>query len=170
MKLDKKILFIGILILFIITFFSVAAISASVITVTAKPSAINNLPYKDYTVTWKNHCPLCGHNDTLIFNPKGSYEGELTCIYCGADYCAVTGKDKHENGPRAELTPFKIYYNYSNIGTYFLKYPSNTSSNDSDLSNDNITIRQNLNNDNLDISLLNGVNLTKYSYIRDMLF
>ncbi len=67
------------------------------ITITAYPSAYNNLEYKQYTTTFENYCPLCGHNNTLTFNPKGTFEGELTCFRCGADYCAVTGKDKSYN-------------------------------------------------------------------------
>ena len=132
MKLNKTGFFIGILIMFIITLFCAATISSVPITVTAKPSANNNLPYKDYTVTWKNQCPLCGHCETLAFNPKGTYEGELTCLHCGADYCGVTGKDKHQNGPRAKLSQFNHSNNHSNIGNYFYEYPYNTDFNNTD--------------------------------------
>ncbi len=93
---------------------SISSVAADTITVTAKPSAKNSLPYKDYTITWENHCPLCGHDGTLVFNPKGTYEGELTCSHCGADYCAVTGKDKNWNGPRAYLKVFKETTNQNN--------------------------------------------------------
>lgn len=72
-------------------------IQANEISVTGYPSAINQLQYKQYTTTWENHCPLCGHNNTLIENPKGVYENELTCNHCDADFCAVTGKDKSYN-------------------------------------------------------------------------
>ena len=72
-------------------------IQATNITVTGYPSAINQLPYKQYTTTWENHCPLCGHNNTLIENPKGVYENELTCNHCDGDFCVVTGKDKSYN-------------------------------------------------------------------------
>lgn len=72
-------------------------IQANEISVTGYPSAINQLQYKQYTTTWENHCPLCGHNKTLIENPKGVYENELTCNHCDADFCAVTGKDKSYN-------------------------------------------------------------------------
>jgi len=116
LKLHEHKFFIGISLIFVISLFCIATISASPITVTAKPSAVNDLPYVDYTVTWKNHCPLCGHDETLTFNPKSTYEGELTCSYCDADYCAVTGKDKYGKGPRSRLLLFK-YQNYSNNGT-----------------------------------------------------
>ena len=72
-------------------------IQANEITVTGYPSAINQLQYKQYTTTWENHCPLCGHNNTLIENPKGVYENELTCNHCDGDFCVVTGKDKSYN-------------------------------------------------------------------------
>lgn len=48
-------------------------------------------PYKRYTKTWKNYCPACGKSGTLTDNPKGVYEGEITCSMrlggCDADYC-----------------------------------------------------------------------------------
>lgn len=77
-------------------------IQANEITVTGYPSAINQLQYKQYTTTWENHCPLCGHNNTLIENPKGVYENELTCNHCDADYCVVLGVEKMPN-PRGKL-------------------------------------------------------------------
>jgi len=107
MKMIKKEIFIVILIIFIASLFCAATVSASTITVTAKPSADCQLPYKDFTKTWENYCPLCGQSETLEFNPKNTFEGELTCSCCGADYCGVTGKDKHCCGSRADLTPFK---------------------------------------------------------------
>jgi len=107
LKNINKNFFIGISLILIMSLFCISSAAANTITVTAKPSAKNTLPYKDYTITWKNHCPLCGHDGTLEFNPKKTYEGELTCSYCGADYCAVTGKDKNWNGPRAFLKLFK---------------------------------------------------------------
>lgn len=94
----RLIVLIGLLVMFVGTV-SVYSheIKATNITVTAYPSAYNNLEYKQYTTTFENYCPLCGHNNTLTFNPKGTFEGELTCSNCGADYCAVTGKDKSYN-------------------------------------------------------------------------
>lgn len=80
-----------------ITTVSCIEIQATNITVTGYPSAINQLEYKEYNMTWENHCPLCGHNNTLIENPKGVYENELTCNHCDGDFCVVTGKDKSYN-------------------------------------------------------------------------
>lgn len=71
------------------------------ITVTGKPStgqAAKFYEYKDYTKTWKNYCPLCGRSGKLSDNPKGTYEGEITCDKskggCDADYDICTGGDK----------------------------------------------------------------------------
>lgn len=166
MKLYEHRFFIGISLIFIISLFCIATISASTITVTAKPSAVNDLPYKDYTMTWENYCPLCGHNGTLILNPKGTYEGELTCSYCDADYCAVTGKDKHEKGPRACLSPFKDQ-NHSNNGTSFYKYNNDTNSSNSYL-NSNMIITKENNTNIIDLGnlILNGLNFTTYSPFR----
>ena len=47
-----------------------------------------------YTTVWLNLCPQCGYYGTLLINPKGTAEGELTCAYCDADYCGVSGKEK----------------------------------------------------------------------------
>lgn len=66
-----------------------------------------NLPYHQYYVEFENYCPLCHHTGTLIWNPKGTYEGEWTCVACDADYCAVTGADK-ANSIRAYLIHKKI--------------------------------------------------------------
>lgn len=94
----KLIILLGLLVMFVgIITVSYAEIQANEITVTGYPSAINQLQYKQYTTTWENHCPLCGHNNTLIENPKRVYENELTCNHCDADFCAVTGKDKSYN-------------------------------------------------------------------------
>ena len=114
MKITNKKFFIGISLIIIMSLLSISSVAADTITVTAKPSAKSSLPYKDYTITWENHCPLCGHDGTLVFNPKGTYEGELTCSHCGADYCAVTGKDKNWNGPRAYLKVFKETHSQNN--------------------------------------------------------
>ena len=65
-----------------------------IVTGTGLPSATDDLPYKYYTVSFIDQCPLCGASDCLEWNPKGVDEGEWTCKYCKADYCAVTGRDK----------------------------------------------------------------------------
>ncbi|KZX16921.1 spore cortex-lytic enzyme precursor [Methanobrevibacter cuticularis] len=65
------------------------------ITIKSLPSAGGTgLPYVWTTNTWVDYCPLCGKYECLLINPKGVYESELTCKYCGADYCGSSGKDK----------------------------------------------------------------------------
>jgi hypothetical protein len=150
LKNKSKGFFIGISLIFIISLFFISAVAASSITVTSKPSAKNNLAYKDYTVTWKNHCPLCGHDNTLIFNPKGTYEGELTCSKCGADYCSVTGKDKYGGGPRAYLEAFKVHEDVKDL----------TSNNNTDKNQTNETEDANLRK-----VILNGIKFDSYSQI-----
>ena len=104
MKSNHKRFLIGTILILILCLIGVAMVSAiSTVTVTAKPSADSNLPYKNFTKTWYDFCPLCGDYNALTINPKGTFEVELTCSHCGADYCAVTGKDKHGHGPRASL-------------------------------------------------------------------
>ena len=67
-------------------------------------------PYKRYTKTWRNYCPNCGKTGTLTDNPKGVYEGEITCSMkkggCDADYCGYCGGDKWGGGKckRVKLT------------------------------------------------------------------
>ena len=60
------------------------------------------MAYKRYTKTWRNYCPNCGKSGTLANNPKGVYEGEVTCSMskggCDADYCGVCGGDKAGGG------------------------------------------------------------------------
>ena len=107
MKISKKEVFVGILLIFILSFFCINTVSANGIKVTAKPSASSNLPYTDHTLVWDNYCPMCGNHDVLEFNPKKTHEGELTCSKCGADYCAVTGKEKDGKISRANLSLFK---------------------------------------------------------------
>lgn len=53
--------------------------------------------------SWENYCPLCGAYGTLANNPKNVVEGEITCLFCGADYDGCTGFDKWEGGARAKL-------------------------------------------------------------------
>lgn len=54
---------------------------------------------------WENYCPLCHHYGCLEVNPKGTYEGEITCSYCDADYDGCSGYDKYDGGARARLIP-----------------------------------------------------------------
>ena len=85
------------------------------VTLTAKPSADTNLPYINHTKTWYDFCPLCGDYDCLVINPKETFEVEITCSSCGADYCGVTGQDKHEHGSRANLTSADSDYSKNNL-------------------------------------------------------
>jgi len=43
--------------------------------------------------TFLNYCPECGATGTIMWNLKGTIEGEWTCSACSADYC-VCGKEK----------------------------------------------------------------------------
>ena len=73
------------------------------LTVNMLPSySTKNYQYVNYTTTWLNYCPNCGYYGTLLINPKGTHEGELTCYYCDSDYCGVTGHEKIE-GSNSEL-------------------------------------------------------------------
>ena len=60
----------------------------------AKPSVRSNYAYRWYYKTFIDYCPHCHHYNVLLKNPKGVPEREYTCRRCGADYCAVTGKEK----------------------------------------------------------------------------
>jgi len=55
---------------------------------------------------WIDYCPLCSHKNCLMVNPKGTFEGEITCAWCDADYDGCTGYDKHGRGARAKLHRF----------------------------------------------------------------
>lgn len=72
------------------------------LTVTMKPSAASTSynPNVFYTTTWLNFCPQCNYYGTLLINPKGTAEGELTCAYCDCDYCGVSGKEKVASSTR----------------------------------------------------------------------
>lgn len=97
---SKTILIILITLFMMCSFTNVA--SAGVVCHEALPS-VGGHGYSWHEVSFINYCPLCGVHDSLIWNPKGTYEGEWTCASCDADYCAVTGIDKaHEQ--RARLT------------------------------------------------------------------
>jgi len=43
--------------------------------------------------TFYNYCPNCHSSGTLTWNPKGTSEGEWTCMKCGSDFC-ICGKEK----------------------------------------------------------------------------
>lgn len=84
----------------------------STITVNQMPSGKRSYwqgkyEYKRYKKTWKNWCPLCKKEGALSDNPKGTYEGEVTCSRklggCDADYDGVTGQDKAGSGSRGKL-------------------------------------------------------------------
>ena len=61
----------------------------------AKPSVRSGYSYRWYYKTFIDYCPHCHHYKVLLKNPKGVPEREYTCRRCGADYCAVTGKEKY---------------------------------------------------------------------------
>lgn len=116
LKTNYKRFFIGTALILILSLIGVAMVPAiSTVTVTAKPSADTNLPYENFTKTWYNFCPLCGAYNSLTVNPKGTFEVELTCSYCGADYCAVSGKDKNGYGSRENLIPAENNYSKNNL-------------------------------------------------------
>ncbi|AEG17647.1 peptidoglycan-binding domain-containing protein [Methanobacterium paludis] len=78
---------------------STIAATAKTVTATAKCScgALGN--YLDHTVTFLNYCPECHKYGTLVWNPKGTAEGEWTCSACDADYCAADGNEKLAGHP-----------------------------------------------------------------------
>ena len=61
----------------------------------AKPSVRSGYAYRWYKKTFIDYCPHCHRYNVLLKNPKGVPEREYTCRRCGADYCAVTGKEKY---------------------------------------------------------------------------
>lgn len=90
--------------LFIVVLLALTTVTAATITIDAKPSTGNNdLPYIWHTTTFINFCILCGANDTLVINPKGVPESELTCLICDADYDGTNGADKSGYGCRGYL-------------------------------------------------------------------
>ena len=66
-----------------------------IISMWAKPSVRSGYAYRWYYKTFVDYCPHCHHYGVLLKNPKGVPEKEYTCRRCGADYCAVTGKEKY---------------------------------------------------------------------------
>lgn len=105
----KNAIFLLILLLIIGLAFATinTAEASSTITIKSLPSAGGTgLPYVWTSNTWINECVLCGATGTLQINPKGTYEKELTCKRCDADYCGSSGRDKSYNC-RATLTKAK---------------------------------------------------------------
>ena len=66
-----------------------------IISMWAKPSVRSGYAYQWYHKVFVDYCPHCHHYKVLLKNPKGVPEREYTCKRCGADYCAVTGKEKY---------------------------------------------------------------------------
>jgi len=69
----------------------------STITITAKPSCSCRYPYKWYTTSFVNYCPICHRYDTLTNKHKyqARYEQEITCKNCDSDFCGKCGKNKY---------------------------------------------------------------------------
>ena len=73
---------------------------AQYITTYGMPSGVlaKHYQHKKYKKTWQNRCmsTTCKGQKwgTLTYNPKGTYEGELTCSACDSDYDCVSGADK----------------------------------------------------------------------------
>ena len=89
-----------------------------VITVNMLPSySTKEYSYQNYTTSWLNYCPIGDHYGTLLVNPKGTVEGELTCYYCDSDFCGVTGHEKI-NGSSYVLTRMSesVPVNTGNVG------------------------------------------------------
>lgn len=55
---------------------------------------------------WLDYCPECHHYNCLALNPKGTVEGEITCMICNADYDGTSGYDKGANGPIGQLIEY----------------------------------------------------------------
>lgn len=66
------------------------------ITATGKPSCGCKYSYKYWYIrTYINYCPNCHRYNSLLINPKGVYEKELTCKFCSSDFCIACGKEKY---------------------------------------------------------------------------
>lgn len=85
---------------------SIPASNASIIGGYFLPSGPNgdSYSYRWHYKEWSNYCPACHRSGGLALNPKGTYEGELTCMYCDADFDGVSGLEKR-NPPRWRLIP-----------------------------------------------------------------
>jgi hypothetical protein len=75
-------------------------VSSKIVSSTSKCScgACGNYVY--HTSSYKNYCPNCGRYETLVWNPKGVYEGEWTCSHCDCDFCSACGKEKVHTNPK----------------------------------------------------------------------
>ncbi len=76
------------------------SVSSKTVSSTSKCSCGSCGDYNYHTSTYKNYCPNCGKYETLVWNPKGVYEGEWTCSSCDCDYCAACGKEKIYSNPK----------------------------------------------------------------------
>lgn len=76
------------------------SVSSKTVSSTSKCSCGACGDYVYHTSTYRNYCPHCGRYETLVWNPKGVYEGEWTCSYCDCDYCSACGKEKVHNHPK----------------------------------------------------------------------
>lgn len=74
--------------------------SIKIVTSTSKCSCGKCGDYVYHTCSYKNYCANCGRYGTLIWNPKGVYEGEWTCSACDCDYCSACGKEKVHKHPK----------------------------------------------------------------------
>lgn len=74
-----------------------------------KATALDSCGHSSYayhTATFVNYCPWCHKHGVLIWNPKGTKEGEWTCKHCDSDFCAADGKTKL-NGRSIYLIVYK---------------------------------------------------------------
>lgn len=92
---NKALNLVSILIILILAISGISIVVAGEISIIAKPS-VTNSGYEHiwYKTSFDNYCPVCKSKDSLIINPKKTYEVELTCSKCGADYCGVNGREK----------------------------------------------------------------------------
>lgn len=68
-----------------------------IVSMWARPSVRCSLPYKWYYRSFIDYCPHC-HRYGVLYDAhkwQARYEHEWTCKKCGADYDAVTGKEKY---------------------------------------------------------------------------
>ena len=68
-----------------------------IVTITCKPSCGCGGSYTWRTRSYIDYCPHC-HRYNVLYDAhkwQARYEKELTCRYCGADYCGNCGKEKY---------------------------------------------------------------------------
>ena len=67
------------------------------VTITSKPSCGCRYGYYWHTKSFVDYCPHCHKYGTLrnVHKWPARFEQELTCTYCGADYCGCCGKEKY---------------------------------------------------------------------------